>query len=371
MDWLAFDWLVDYYQNSNLKLRLLFISIIVLIFLCVAVLLILIFLRMKLYKRRNKKKNLKTIYEELIITLLYLDPEGPGYEEERDDIFYELKYAVKSRTERNILNEILINLHRDIAGDMAIRIQDIFHELGLVAYALKKLKSSKWYIKIQGIRELTQIEERSIQEEVLKLVDHKNALLRNEAQLTILRLFEYKGLLFLKDLQYPISEWQQLQLMAVIQKNPALITNQLSHLLESKNVTVVQFTLKLIHLFNQMIDPEKLKILVKHKNVWIRIKAVELISELGYFDLKPFLKNQYHFLGKSEKLAVVKVFSYLGTEEDLEFLIERSEENDFKISYNALLVMKDVLSVDLFKDKMKTVQVKNRDVYNYIMKQVG
>ncbi len=367
MNLFSLNWILEFYTQSSFKIKALFISIVVLTLLCIAVLLVLVTLRMKLYSRRNKTEVLKSNYEELIITLLYLDPEGLDYKVYREESISQLKEVLDREIERKVLNEILINLHRDIAGDMANQIQDLYLELGLIKYAHKKLKSARWYVKIQGIRDLTQMQDRSIESKVMQLVNHKNKLLRNEAQLAIVRLFSVNGLSFLKDLHYAISEWQQLQLMAVIQQNVELITPELKDFLKVKNVSVVQFTLKLIRLFNQMVEPQDLKMLIEHPDSMVRQQAIELIAELGLFDMKTFLKDQYYDLNKIEKLEVIHTLSQLGTEEDLEFLIEQSGEEDFKISLQAILALKEMIPPDSLKDKLDTIGVKNEEVYKYVM----
>ncbi len=370
MNFSPIEWMNEYYLHSPIKVKFLLVSILVLFILCITVLLVLVSLRMKLYKRRNTSEILKAKYEEQLITLLYLDPEGPGFDHDRLELIQELKKAVSVKTERNILNGMLLNLHRNISGDISNQIRGLFHELGLMKYAVKKLNSRKWHVKIQGIRELTEMKEHSIQNYVTNLVNHENNLLRREAQLTMVRLFEYSGLSFLKDLHYPISEWQQLQLMAAIQQNVEFVIPKIDDLLKSKNITVVQFALRLIQVFNQTIEPEEMKRLISHEDPMIRQQTIDLIGELGLFDMKPFLKEQYIDLGKKEKLSVLNALTYLGTEEDLEFLLTRSEDQDFKISLQAMLALKELLSVDSFKAEVNALKVKNKKVLEYVMDQV-
>ncbi len=370
MNLTPFEWIVELYHESPLKVKYLLGSIVVLLFLCLLTLTVLVSLRMKLYNRRNKTSFLRAKYEELLITLLYLDEEDFDYQVQKDEIVNELKIAIKSKAERNIIKDLLIGLLRDISGDMATQIQELFHELGLVKYSLKKLKSRKWYIKIQGIRELTEMQERSIQGYVFGLVNHNNTLLRSEAQLTMVRLFEYGGLGFLIDLKYPVSEWQQLQLMASIQNNVEFVLPQIKDLLKSKNITVIQFSLKLVQFFNHIIEPEEIKRLIKHRDPQIRKQTIDIIGEMGLFDMKPYLKESYVALTKEGKLSVINTLAQLGSEEDVTFLTASSEDVDFKISLQAMLALKDLLTQEEFKKEMGSLHVKNERALEFVMDQV-
>jgi len=86
-------------------------------------------------------------------------------------------------------------------------------QLKLEKYALKSLKSRKWYIKAKAIQELTVMEIDEFVSQLYPYTNDQNEHVRMEAQNALVQFNGFDGLSFLDIVSYPISDWQQIKLL--------------------------------------------------------------------------------------------------------------------------------------------------------------
>jgi len=236
----------------------------------------------------------------------------------------------------------MLDLKNAISGEVAQIIYELYHETKLVNYALVKLDSGKWHIIAKGIRELTQFEIIAAKDKVNSHRNHKRREVRIQVQLFMVKLFHFKGLDFLNDLQWSLSEWDQIQLLEVLHRLENQQLPNITPWLRSKNNSVVIFALKLLKFYSQYEGKTELLELLNHKDENIRLKTIGLLKEFDFKEAKDKLKNNFNDRSTEDQVAFLKTLESNYKKEDESFLFEQAKNENFKIKFSALKILKNL-----------------------------
>ena len=306
-------------------------------------------LRVRLSKNEIKQKKQQKIDEENLINYLYAGDGVNEISEDQQVFINTMKKEIADSFNRNILISVMSKLVHDISGEMAVAIHTLFFETGLINYSLEKLKAKKWEVIASGISELTQFEVKQASQEIQKLIKHSNSEVRNQAQLYLVNLFQFKGLKFLDNLDYQLSEWNQIQLLEILQKFDNQEITDITPWLKSTNISVVEFALKLAKEYNHFESKEALLELLKHPNEEIRIQTIHVLSYFMDSDCKAYLKSNFENSSECEQIAFFNLLENVADETDENFIIENISHPNFEIKYSALKILKTI-NVAKFKD---------------------
>lgn len=343
-----YQYLINYLKNAPPIIQLVWETSGVLFIAIVLSVIYLKFLRSHL--RHNEKVVVKyqKEYELDLITYLYAGNEEEEISPEQHQIIEKLKIRAVDKFKRRVIVSTLLRLRNEISGEMAESIQKLYHNTGLISYALSRLKRKKWYVVAKGIRELTQFHVKEVHDEIAIHVNHPKREVRNEAQLYLVTLFHFEGLKFLTILQTQLSEWDQIQLLEVLQRFDEQEIPDIIPWLKSSNDSVVVFALKLAKIYNQFEVKEVLIELLGHKREKIRIDAIDALSHLQVGEAKYDLKNNFNKLNIDEQIAFFRMLENLYESTDESFLIEQIQHENFEIKLSALKILK-VLNFEKFK----------------------
>jgi hypothetical protein len=315
---------------------------------------------------RNKEKifaKVQSEYERELINYLYADQEE---DPTKLKIVEKMKTCIKDKFKRKIFLTVLSKLKNDISGEMADSIQHLYVKSGLIDYSLAKLKSSKWDVKASGIKELALFEITNIYSEISKYKDYPKQEVRNEVQLYFVNLFQFKGLDFLNDLKTPISEWNQIQLLEILQKFDDQKITDISHWLKSKNISVVMFALKLAKIYNQFQVIDILLGLLVHDNKEIRVEAIKVLSYFQANKAKQILKNNFLNSSADEQIAFFNMLEGIVEINDEDFILENVSHENFEIKALALKLLK-IINTDRFKMlSLSSSDVESKKIFNYL-----
>ncbi|WP_291122914.1 hypothetical protein [Flavobacterium sp. UBA6046] len=286
-------------------------------------------------------------YESYLITYLYAGNEEEEISSEQQLIINELKNYITDPYKRKIVISTLLKLRNEISGEMAESIEKLYFQTGLITYALSKLRSKKWDVVAKGIRELTQFHVKKVHNVVMTNINHPKREVRKEMQLYLVNLFYFKGLEFLDVLQTPLSEWDQIQLLEVLQKFDDQQIPDIKPWLKSSNDSVVIFALKLAEIYNQFEAKDELIDLLDHKNEEIRVDVIYVLGHLNVTEAKKVLKSNFNERSKEEQIAFFKIMENIYESSDEPFLLEHIHHENFEIKLLALKILK-VLNIDTF-----------------------
>lgn len=358
--------ILEYFNQLPTLLKIVWIGSVVLFILILFFLFYLYYLRTYLRSKELISKNLFTQYENDLITYLYLGENTSQINSEQQTIIDKMKVSIQNTFKRTILISVLSKLKSDISGEMALAINQLFIKTGLLNYALKKLESKKWDQIALGIKELTQFEITNVYNEISKFQNYPKQEVRNQVQLYYVSLFHFKGLEFLDNLKTPISEWNQIQLLEILQKFDDQEITDISPWLKSENDSVVLFALKLAKIYNQFQVIEILLQLLNHKNKEIRVSVIEI---LGYFQVKEakeIVKSNFSDRSSEEKITFFKILQDIVTADDEAFIIENTLNPNFQIRFLAFQLLKKNHIKKLHELKQKATEFDNSRIFNFL-----
>jgi energy-coupling factor transporter transmembrane protein EcfT len=239
------------------------------------------------------KDSLKVQSEELIVNYLYNNTATIEdinnffkVKKERFDIkhvFSEniIKYFVNESTMRKeaMLGQ-LMELHKNITGDVEKNIRELYNESELKHYSYQKLKNKAWNVKVHGIRELTEMKVVDALLDIAHYINHKHSVLHTEAQMAVTRLSPDKDLSFLNHLTTRLTIWEQMHILNAIEEKGYEYVPEFSQWLDSKNYSVVLFAINMIAYYKQDRALVPLTKLMAHKDPNVRIAAIKTLGSL-------------------------------------------------------------------------------------------
>ncbi|SEA22345.1 HEAT repeat domain-containing protein [Bizionia paragorgiae] len=285
-----YDYIVGAFQEAPFLIQ---ISLVVVVAMIITIVILIIGLRAtrSLLKIKDKEiANYKTQYEALIVDFLYSGDDSDEMSKSQRSIIIKLKSGVRIPSRQKSIITILSSLMDEVSGEMSDDIKSLYRKTGLAGHARHRLKSKKWHIVTKAIWELRQFGVYEGQEEVSKFITHHKREVRKEAQLYTVDLFKFEGLSFLDDLELPLSEWHQLQLLEALmtEGNPKIC--DIKPWLRSPNVSVILFAIKLAKIYNQFEVKEELISLLAHPNKEVRSAAISVLNDLFGYETEELLQ---------------------------------------------------------------------------------
>jgi hypothetical protein len=174
-------------------------------------------------------------------------------------------------------------------------------------------------------------------------------------QLYLVHLYAFKGLKFLDVLETPLSEWDQIQLLEILQLNNDTEIVDITPWLKSSNDSVVNFTLKLAKVYNQFEAKDDLIKLLNHKSEEVRINTISALSHLNIFEAKNILKNSFNERSLEEQITFLKMMENVHENSDKSFLLENRHHENFEIKSLVMEILKSINfgEYDLHEAKIK------------------
>ncbi|MBS1601265.1 MAG: HEAT repeat domain-containing protein [Bacteroidetes bacterium] len=225
----------------------------------------------------------------------------------------------------------LVKAKKAMSGTAAANLVQLYHQLALHEDSLRKLTNPKWHLQAQGIQELAVMEQRGSVTRLYRLTNARNEVVRREAQAAIVQLYGFDGLRFLDVINTPLSEWQQIQLLRLLQQSAGTPQEKIFRWLTSSNTTVRVFTLRLIaeqHL--QQVTPQVAERL-RDDCPAVRLQAILCLGELAATDTAGLLTAAYPGEDLAGKLAILQTLGRIGAEGELAFLDAQLSTPDNRI----------------------------------------
>lgn len=218
-------------MNSDHILLLLVISSTLMAFLV-----FLVVLGVKFYYVEKEKhiKKLTKVLESCFVDYLL------GKEDEEQRAFGRIKKLALSKTNRNIMIELLLNLNHNFSGFYADKAYDLYEELELHKMSLKKLKDRRWHAKIRGMYELSSLEYEEAFDEIAKYINHKHDDVKRNARVSLVKVKKKEALLTLKDLEGSMSQWTFINIIATLKRTPIKLSEEELNVLRNAKNTYVQ-----------------------------------------------------------------------------------------------------------------------------------
>ncbi|MGN6477656.1 MAG: HEAT repeat domain-containing protein, partial [Flavipsychrobacter sp.] len=240
----------------------------------------------------------------------------------------DMSHYLKRPVIRQFLMDNLINVRKNVTGDVVTSLVELYKTLGLKEDSIRKLNSLAWHKRARGIYELYMMQQKEELQDILEYTNSNNEFVRMEAQTAIIGFSGFNGLVFLDQLTYPLYEWQQIKLLEQLN---TVNTGEMSHLplwLGSANPYVVQFALKLAEIYQQFQVHDEVVPCLESKNDKIRNQAIRTLGSIASEDTIEIFKQHYGKETVLNKKAILEQFVVNGDKAELEFLYDKLDEED-------------------------------------------
>lgn len=274
---MQFDQLQDIFNNLS-KIELLLLTLILLFLFGIVLFVMLIGFSRFQKNRKNEieRRNAKHIED----TLFAIAFDNQTLEELKQKKDFKKKWRKKLYRQQFLAE--LIKLHRLYGGEIALKLQQFYRFSGLLHLSYEKIRSQKWYLKCDGIQELSEMEIKRAAPIIRKYTTSENDTLKMVAIIEFLHLFGLEGITLLKDYDQPLNDWIQLNLLESIKEKQIEHVPDFGYLLESQNPSVIVFGLRLITLFQQHKYLKQVQDLEAHSSRKIRLQAQRSLKSFGY-----------------------------------------------------------------------------------------
>lgn len=321
------------------------IAVLLIIGFFLAITVLIIYLKHTRRRLRNKERIQETYrkkYESELISYLYAGDGNGKTSPEQQDIINYLKKNSHSSLKRKIMVSTLLKLRNEISGEVAEAIQTLYYQIGLENYAANRLKNKKWNKIAKGIRELTLFQIKEVHDEILLHINHPRSEVRKEVQMYLVNIFYFDGLEFLNVIEHYLSEWDQIQLIEILQKFENQQIPDINPWLKSTNDSVVLFALKLAKIYNQSGSKDILLELLDHDNLTVRVNTIDVLNSLYITEAVPVLKERFSKLTIDEQIAFFSLLENMHQNNDLKFIFENINNKNFEIKVSANTIMKEL-----------------------------
>ena len=292
----------------------------------------------------KKNEKYRHTIEGLLIEFLYSESEDGKYSSKQKKIIEKFKKGLISKRRRKIITETFLQLDQQVSGQMIKQMNNLYKEIGLISFAMNKLRSRKWHVVAIGIKDLRQFKIRRVKGAIAKLINHEREEVRREAQLYFLELFGYEGLDFLTDLKVPLSDWDQILFLGEVSNLENHEIEDVTRWLDSENDYVIIFVLQIVQMFNRLETKDYLLKLLNHDNQEVRLKCLEVITHFEISEAKEILLDKYDEITLKERIAFFEFLEKTATSEESVFLLNHVNDDNFEIKFKALQVLQKVNS---------------------------
>lgn len=287
--------------------------------------------------RRKRLDRLKDKWREIhgeVIQMAIVWEPAPG-DSEPMPVPVSAARTLGSPVSRQCMIGDLIKGKKALSGAAADNLVCLYNRLELDRDSAKRLMSPKWHLQAQGIHELATMEQRGYVTRLYRFTNASNEMVRKEAQAAIVQLFGFEGLRFLDVIDTSLSEWQQIQLLQLLQHTTGAPQGSLQRWLHSSNATVRMFTLRLIaeHHLPEMAPHAADRLSDSIDGV--RLQAIRCLRDLGATDSCGALTRVYPEEGLAGQLAILDAIGHIGTAAQLQFLQDQLNASEDRIKLEA------------------------------------
>ena len=290
----------------------------------------------------NKKRNF--FYTDRIRNLLknWISQVIMEEVEESTAISNKIQRLLNNNTARQFVIDELIRAKKNFSGAVGENIISLYMELDLKKYSLKKLTNkSRWHVKAKGIQELYMMDQQDELVKIYRNTNSKNDMIRMEAQIGVIHLTGFKGLRFLDMITYPLIEWQQVKLLQQLRFYPEKedISDQIPKWLQSKNPSVVIFSLKLADDYQVFSVRDDVINCLGHPEKKVRSQAIKTIIRLADEKTASVLSGYFANETFNNQLAILDALDSMATSNEEAFLSGLLDHENDTIKLKAAIVL--------------------------------
>ncbi len=161
------------------------------------------------------------------------------------------------------------------------------------------------------------------------MLQHKNDLVRSEAQYGLTKFAGFEGLYFLDNLQEQLTDWQQLKLLDAITILPNIdeVDKIISNWLKSPNQSVKILTMKLIRKFQLLQMHDLVADNLHDSDEKVVEETIKTLVRIEDDSTSKLLIEQYETCNEKFQIQILKALEKISNPENNTFLETQAKEN--------------------------------------------
>ncbi|MDO3694912.1 HEAT repeat domain-containing protein [Wenyingzhuangia sp. chi5] len=284
----------------------------------------LIFLLIKNIKREKYKRWTK-ICNNIINNTVYSDDLNVKHHHKS------IENLLLIKTFRKLLTKKIRSATVSFSGNSNNSLRKLYLKLRLDKYVIENLNTNNWHVKARAIQEIGIMKLENMYDKVYKNTNHRNELVRAEAQITIIKLVGFKGLKFLDSVTQPISEWYQMILLRELSHFDYDSFNGVDIWLKSKNTSVVIFALKLVDEYHLFELYKEVELCIEHPDEKVRQQTIRSITKIFNTTTANLFTSIFENETFNNQLEIAKALQKIGTEDDIPFLVHQLQTENIEL----------------------------------------
>jgi len=309
-------------------------------FLSLMVLVFIFILFFSFFKRRleNKKRLWQENVADIISHAIFFENDGV----EKLEFKTEDEHFLRNKTFRQYFINELICAKKNLSGAPIANIINLYETLNLDKDSLEKIHNKKWHIKAKGVQELAVMEQVKYVKEIFRLTNDQHELVRNEAQCALVSFYGFKGLRFLNVIKYPISQWQQIQLLNYVHDLQSADPQHLKKWLGPTNNSVVTFALYLASLYDCTGVYKEVIHCLQNPDRQVKLNALDYLKKISSDDTADEIIKCYASSDRVIQLNILSVLQETGHEKQITFLLKQLHNTDHTIKLAAAKTLSSI-----------------------------
>lgn len=341
---------IEAYKNLLLSDNQLFGVTLINVFFVLAAVSMIIFMLIFKKRRNQREEQIKDFENEIIgplTSLLFeksVDQINEMSKAEADAIFQD--GIIQKKLFKIVLIDKIIGLNKKMKGDFKDKLKLLYQKFGLIEITQQNLEHRKWEKIARGLVQVNEMDLKMLLPLVKEHVNSSNFHVRSLAGATLLNIAEKVDLNFLRDQNYPLSDWQQMHYLRIIKYIAPSKSLQISKLFGSTNQSVREFGFKLVRMLGRVDLIQELHEINEKVSLEERVELIKTYDSLGAHMEVDFINSCMKSNHPELKKEAIKCAGNLGNEESEDIIILLITENpEFKIRkilLNSLLKLNPV-----------------------------
>jgi hypothetical protein len=279
--------------------------------------------------KKNKKIAEKIIYEEISDRFLV-------YNAINEIPPVELEFTVnklsrlknKSKLFSDTLIKTLVHFKLNLSGATVDMINSAYSWLGLKEFILKKLKSTLWFIRIEGLNEIQEMNDTSSLSDIRNMTKDRNIDVRVTAHAALIKLKTEDCFSFLEHESDQLSHWHQIFLFDSLNQVPDVQLPDFTVYLSTRNESMIIFCIKIIVHYKRFEVVPKMIELLNHKDKEVRNNVIWALGLLNTEEAEDQLKTIFPNEQIDNKSQILLALGNIASGNSLNFIITQFLKND-------------------------------------------
>ena len=291
--------------------------LLILLFLIIIYTLLKSIIEYKIITKKNKWNAI--IDQEIYETILDDEPNSNN----------DFKDYLKSSSFKHYFIKKLLKAEQNFSGNSKENIRNLFDHYQLKKISLQKLNSQKDYEIAEAIQEVTAMNHVETLPKIKSMLQHKNDLVRSEAQYGLVKFSGFEGLFFLDNLQEQLTDWQQLKLLDAITilPNNDEVDIIISNWLKSSNQSVKILTMKLIRKFQLLQMHDLVADNLHDSDEKVVEETIKTLVRIEDDSTSKLLIEKYQTCNEKFQIQILKALEKISNPENNTFLETQAKEN--------------------------------------------